>query len=359
MTKGCVVLLSGGLDSLLALKLMTVQGIRAVALNSVNCFHGVQDIEEKKSKLTASALALGADDIVFPDITDEVVALTKKPSHGYGKHLNACIDCRLRTVRAGFDLMRERGLDFVVSGEVVGQRPMSQRRDAIGLANRTIAGWGFGGLFLRPLCAKLVEKTIPETEGWVREEYLYDISGRSRDRQMALADELGLGDYPSPAGGCLLTDPGFSNRLAVLVCFKPEWNGADIELLKVGRHFQITPETRLIASRREEENERLRQLSTPEDRLYINSERHGAVVMLRGKATDVAEALAGGLAVHYSKMRLDGEALVKSWRIENDVDVDFQDFSANAVDPDVLRARESELAGKDCLKRMRNRNREK
>ncbi len=355
MSKNCVVLLSGGLDSLLAVKLMAMQGIGVTALHTVNCFHGVQRIEEKKAKLRAAALALGAGDIVFPDITDDVVQLTKRPRHGYGKHLNACIDCRLRTVRAGFDCLRERGADFVVSGEVVGQRPMSQRRDAIALADRAVAEWGFAGLLLRPLCAKLLETTVPEREGWVDAEYLYDISGRGRERQMALAEEAALGAYPSPAGGCLLTDPGFSAKFAVLMRFTPEWGAADVELLKVGRHYQVSPDTRLAASRREEENYRLRELATAADRLYINAERNGAVVLLRGRATAETEAMAGGLAVHYSKMREEGSARVCSWRIEDGRDVDFRESVARAVDPEDLRALELAVAGADCLKRMRGR----
>ncbi|MDR1744383.1 MAG: hypothetical protein LBS30_01360 [Planctomycetota bacterium] len=353
MAKSCIVLLSGGLDSLLALRLMTLQGIRATALHSVNCFHGTQQIGEKKEKLRRAASALGAEDIVFPDITEDVVALTKRPRHGYGKHLNACIDCRLRTVAAGFACLRERGADFVVSGEVVGQRPMSQRRDAIALANREIAAWGFPGLLLRPLCAKLVEKTVPEREGWVDGNFLYDISGRGRERQMALAEELRIGEYPSPAGGCLLTAPGFSAKFAVLMRCKPGWGAADVELLKVGRHFQIAEDARIVASRCEEENLRLRELAEPGDLLFINAERNGAVALLRGAKTHETRELAAGMAVYYSKMREDGTARVRAWRIINGEDVPEEELAARAAHPDVLRGMEMDVAGADCLKRMR------
>lgn len=358
MSKSCVVLLSGGLDSLLALRLMVEQGLQVTALHSVNCFHGTQEIEAKKEKLARTASDLGARDIVFPNITPEVVGLTKNPRHGYGKNLNACIDCRLRTVAAGFAHMRSIAADFVVTGEVVGQRPMSQRRDAIALANREIAAWGHPGRLLRPLSARLLEKTVPETEGWVDERCLFDISGRGRDRQMALAQELGITEYPSPAGGCLLTDPGFSGRLAVLMAFKPGWDEADVELLKVGRHFQITPGSRIVASRNEDENLRLRELARPNDRMYINEERHGAVIMLRGQKPPAAEAMAAGLAVYYSKMREDGKAKVASWRIEGDEDLDREEDEYSTVHPDIAREAELKLAGADCLKRMRNRKRE-
>ncbi len=353
----CIVLLSGGLDSLLALRLMTVQGIEAVALHSVNCFHGTERIEAKKTALTARAAELGAADIVFPNLADQVVDVTKNPHHGYGKHLNACIDCRLLTVRAGFDEMERRGADFVVTGEVVGQRPMSQRRDAIALADRKVAEWGHQGRLLRPLSAKLLDTTVPERDGLVDPARLYDISGRARDRQMALAQELDLGDYPSPAGGCLLTDPGFSQRLAVLMTFTPDWHAEDAHLLKTGRHFQVTPEARIIASRREEENYTLRELSRPDDVFFINNERHGAVVMVRGVVTDEVKRLAAGVAVYYSKMRENGRAMVQTWRCRDGEDVDVAEFSAAVVDPDVLRAMEMDLAGKDCLKKLRNRKR--
>ncbi len=360
MPKRCIVLFSGGLDSMLALRLMTVQGIGVTALNSVNCFHGTQRIEEKKAHLRATALALGADDIIFPNTTDDVVALTKNPRHGYGKHLNACIDCRLRTMRAGFEAMRERGADFVVTGEVTGQRPMSQRKDAITLANREVAAWGHAGLLLRPLCAKLLEETVPQKEGWVDPRYLYDISGRGRDRQMALAQELGIGEYPCPAGGCLLTDPGFSRRLAVLFECNPDFTGEDAELLKVGRHFQISRTTKIVVSRNEEENYRLRDLSRPDDRFYITADRPGAIAMARGEDSAEVEALASGMAVYYSKHRDEGAARVERWRIVDGVDSGTEVLDGCVcVDPEVLRAAEAAHIPGDCLKRLRMRKRGK
>ncbi len=353
MAKTCITLLSGGLDSLLVLRLMAVQGLQVIALHSVNCFHGLQKIEEKKATLTRAALELGAEEIVFPDLTEAVVALTKQPRHGYGKHLNACIDCRLRTVRAGFDLMAERGADFVVTGEVVGQRPMSQRRDAMRLAERQVAEWGYAGRLLRPLSAKLLDKTVPETEGWVDPDLLYDISGRGRDRQIALAEQFGLKSYPNPAGGCLLTDPGFSQRLAIMVRFTPDWTANDVELLKAGRPFQISPTTRIIASRNEQENYRLREFSRPDDFFYINNEQNGAIVLLRGEKTAEAERLASGLAVYYSKMRGHGSAQIERWRVADGEDVDSTLFTASVVNPDQVRQLETALAGTDSLKLLR------
>lgn len=353
MAHSCIVLLSGGLDSLLALRLMTIQGIEATALHGVNCFHGVGSIEEKKQRLASAAHRLGAKDIVFPDMTQRVIEVTKNPQHGFGRHLNACIDCRLQTIRAGFDLMQKRGAEFVVTGEVTGQRPMSQRRDAMKLSSQMAEQWGFGGLLVRPLCARLLPPTLPQINGWLSDEYLFDIQGRSRDRQMELAARLNLGEYPTPAGGCLLTVPEFGHRMADMVRYNPNWDANDAELLKVGRHFQTSACTHIVASRREEENYRLTDLARPNDTLYINTERNGAIILLRGANTPESEADAAGLAVWFSKMRETPQAQVRAWRMEQGERVDAKDFPAAPVCPDALRAKEMELTGGQSLKLMR------
>ncbi len=341
MSKHCIVLLSGGLDSLLVTRLMAVQGLRVTAMHTLNCFHSTQALAERQERLRADALRLGAEDIVFPDITDDVMALVRKPKHGYGKNLNPCIDCRLRTMREGFRLMVKLGADFVVTGEVVGQRPMSQRRDALGLANKEITAWGHAGLLLRPLCAKLLPETVPGREGWVDPAYLYDISGRGRDRQMALAEELEIGVYPAPAGGCLLTDPGFSDRLRKLMRCQPEWESNDVELLKVGRHYCLGAGVKAGASRRDEEKYMLRDLARPSDWFFINDEKNGAIVMLRGNRTGETERVAAGLAVHYSKMRETGAARVKAWSGDEEETLD-----AAVVDPEEAREIERRFIGK-------------
>lgn len=348
MPRSCVVLLSGGLDSLLVLKLMVNQGLNAIAMHSINCFHSTEKTADLKVRLAESAKRLGAADIVFPDITEEVISCVRSPRYGFGKNLNPCIDCRLKTVETGFAVMRERGADFVVSGEVVGQRPMSQRRDAMGIADKIIDRWGHGGLFLRPLSSKLLPTTIPEKEGWVSQDCLFSISGRGRYTQMELAEKLQLGEYPNPAGGCLLTDAGFSGRLADLIRFKPDWQAVDVELVKVGRHFLVNEKTRIVASRREEENYLLRDLSRPDDKLFINDETNGAIVMLRGDCTPENEALAAGLAVYYSKMREDGKARVEFWR-GGPEDLDKGTMEALVVDPDMLRQREQEMKASSAV----------
>ncbi len=358
MPRSCVVLLSGGLDSLLVLKLMVNQGLNVIAMHSINCFHSTEKTADLKERLTASAARLGATDIVFPDITEEVIACVRNPRYGYGKNLNPCIDCRLKTVETGFAVMQERGADFVVSGEVVGQRPMSQRRDAMGMADKIIAGWGYGGLFLRPLSAKLLPTTIPEKEGWINQDCLFSISGRGRYMQMELAEKLDLGEYPCPAGGCLLTDAGFSNRLADLIRFKPDWTARDAELLKVGRHFLLNENTRIIASRREEENYQLQELSRPEDILFINDEKNGAIVMLRGDCTPENKAIAAGMAVYFSKMREDGKARVEFWR-GGPVGADKGMMEAIAVDPEKIRQQEQAMKASSSIPAYNKRRKNK
>ncbi|MDR1613242.1 MAG: tRNA 4-thiouridine(8) synthase ThiI [Planctomycetota bacterium] len=341
MTRSCIALLSGGLDSLLAMRLMALQGIRVVALHAENCFHGTERPESARERIGNAAIKLGAAETAFPDLTGETIAIVKKPKYGYGRNLNPCIDCRLLTIRAGFDLMTEKGADFLVSGEVVGQRPMSQRRDAVRLVDRLAAEWGFAGLHLRPLSARLLDMTIPETKNWIDRKLLFGISGRGRRIQMELAERVGLGVYPTPAGGCLLTDACFSGRLADLMRFTPDWGAEEVELLKVGRHYLPGPATRIVASRSEDENRRLGELARPEDFLYINAEKNGAVVLLRGAKTDRFEALSAGLAVFFSKMRERGRACVRRWREGREDEAPEREFAV--VDPETLRELEKRV----------------
>ncbi len=317
-----------------------MQGLQVIALHSVNCFHSTEQTERRIQRLRAKAVQLGATDIVFPDLSEDIIAVTKAPRYGYGKNLNACIDCRLKTVEAGFKAMRETGASFVVSGEVVGQRPMSQRRDALGLADKQIAAWGFKSLYVRPLSAKLLPQTIPEQKGWLDPNLLYAISGRSRHEQMELVEKLGIDDYPNPAGGCLLTDAAFSSRLADVMRFTPAWKVDDVELIKVGRHFLLDNNIRIVASRREEENDRLEWLAKPEDLLYINAKKNGAIVLVRGQADCKQKSLAAGLAVYFSKMRENGKAQVAEWHICNGEETDKCVFTAASIDPALVRALE-------------------
>ncbi len=321
----CVCLYSGGLDSRLVIALMARQPqIEVIAYHGLHCFEGKSSFAETERKVRAECLALGASRVVFRDMTAQITALLFENRYGYGKNLNPCLDCRINTVSNGFAVMQEEEADFVCSGEVVGQRPKSQQRDGMNAVEKRAERSGFAGLLLRPLCAKLMEPTIPETEGWVERQKLYDFSGRSRNPQFDLARELGVTDYPAPAGGCLLTDENFCRRLQDLMDERKcaaNISNQDLDLLKFGRHYRIPGGGKIVVARNAEEGDRLDELKLPGDRMLITAGQPGALVLLRplrdgaGNARTLTpddEGLAGGLAVHNSKFRAAGTAAVES-----------------------------------------------
>jgi tRNA-specific 2-thiouridylase len=191
------------------------------------------------------------------DITAPHLEVLKNPRYGYGRNLNPCIDCHALMVRSALEMMGEVEADFVATGEVLGERPKSQNRQALELVARSS---GAGDLLLRPLSARLLPETRPELEGWVERGCLLDLSGRSRRRQMELAEEWGIAEYETPAGGCLLTDAGFSGRLRDLMSRVPGFDGADAILMRVGRHTWAGS-TLIVLGRRHEENMSLISMS--------------------------------------------------------------------------------------------------
>ncbi|MDP3804786.1 MAG: hypothetical protein Q8Q87_04470, partial [Candidatus Omnitrophota bacterium] len=212
MDKKALALLSGGLDSILAAKLVLEQGIEVEAINFLTIFCTCTH-KGCQHAATQAAKTLNIPLKIF-NITEEYLEVIKNPKHGYGSNMNPCIDCRIFIFKKAKDYMKEAGASFIVTGEVLGERPMSQRRDAILLIEKEA---GLKGLILRPLSAKLFEPTIPEKEGIVDRAKLLDISGRSRKPQIVLAKKFAIFDYPCPAGGCLLTDPGFAKRMKDLL----------------------------------------------------------------------------------------------------------------------------------------------
>jgi tRNA U34 2-thiouridine synthase MnmA/TrmU len=202
----------------------------------------------------------------------------KNPQYGYGKNMNPCIDCHGFMIRTAGEYMEETGASFIITGEVLGQRPMSQNRSSLDAVDKIS---GFRGLILRPLSAQLLAPTIPEEKGWVDREKLLDISGRSRTRQMELAEQLGISDYPSPAGGCLLTEANFSKRLRQLFQLRPEAGPRETEILKHGRHFLIDSRALLVVGRKATENEALLELAEPDDYLLKVTTHPGPTSLLR------------------------------------------------------------------------------
>ncbi|MBW2286046.1 MAG: hypothetical protein JRF65_15790 [Deltaproteobacteria bacterium] len=255
MTKALCVF-SGGLDSMLAAELLRVQGLDVLAL-----FFETPFFKSKKAAQSARAMNLPFEVV---DIAERHLEMVKRPKHGYGAHMNPCIDCHALMVRIAVEIMGREGADFIVTGEVLGQRPMSQNRRSLDLV---AAESGVGGLLLRPLSAKRLPPTIPEEKGWVERERLMDFEGRSRKPQMALAEKLGIRDYPSPAGGCLLTEKAFSMRLKDLFAVRGDPEIRELELLKLGRYFRIGPESRLVVGRNKRENESIEALYRDTDAL--------------------------------------------------------------------------------------------
>ncbi|MEN6325936.1 MAG: tRNA 4-thiouridine(8) synthase ThiI [Syntrophomonas sp.] len=267
-----VSLFSGGLDSQLAVCLIKDQGIEVLGLNFASPFFGANEANYK------AAEQLGID-LLTVDIGKEYIGeVLRKPVYGYGKNLNPCIDCHAYMLKKAGLFMQEHGASFLITGEVLGQRPMSQNRSALNAVDKLS---GCKGLTLRPLSARLLPETIPETEGWIDRSRLLDISGRSRTRQMELADKFGIQDYPSPAGGCLLTDENFSRRIKPLLAIRDEIDPLEIEVYKVGRHFILEGNHLLVVGRKHSENERLQEIAGESDYLLKVVDRPGPLALLR------------------------------------------------------------------------------
>jgi len=291
MTKA-LAMVSGGLDSILAAKLIKEQGIEVVGI----CFRSYFFNEENAKRMTKQ---IGIQLEVI-DFSKEHFDMVRDPKHGWGKNMNPCIDCHSMMMRYSGELLEKFNADFIITGEVLNQRPMSQNRSALDVVKKQS---GFSDKILRPLCAKNLKETQMEIDGLVNREKLLDISGRNRKSQMALAEKWGIKDYPSPAGGCKLTEPNYSIRLKEVLDRKEDVTEKDIHLLKYGRHFISENNTKVIVSRTGEEGEQIKQLLNNKDMMFITSEFNGAMVIIPegDNPTDDDLAFACRLAVRYSK----------------------------------------------------------
>lgn len=264
-----VALFSGGLDSILAVKLIREQRIEVRGVNFKTPFFGLD-------KAYAAIKNLDID-LEIIDITQELLEILRNPKHGFGKNMNPCIDCHALMFKKAGEYMTRIGASFILSGEVLGERPMSQNRNSLNIIERES---GFEGRILRPLSALLLAETIPEKEGLVERNKLLDISGRSRKRQIELAAKMGIEDYPSPAGGCKLTEPAFSKRLRDLFT-QGVFSLEEIELLKLGRHFRLSRDIKLVVGRNKEENKQLLNFFQNEDYLFEAKNLKGPVSLLK------------------------------------------------------------------------------
>ncbi len=247
-------LLSGGLDSMLAARIILDQGIQVLGVSFATPFFGPE-----KAKRAADYLKIPLEVL---DFTREHWRMLKSPRYGYGNGMNPCIDCHALMVRQAGEYLKEIKADFLFTGEVLGQRPFSQTKPSLRAVEKES---GHPDLILRPLSALLLKETKQEQEGLVDRSLLLDIRGRSRKRQIALAARYGLTDYPAPAGGCLLTDPIFSTRLKELFFQSPDPPLREVELLKAGRHFRLNSKTKVIIGRNQRENEFIEKWVEPED----------------------------------------------------------------------------------------------
>ena len=292
-----IALLSGGLDSTLAVKMMLDQGIEVVALNFMTPFC---NCTARTSSCKHEALRVAREFGIPIRVRYkgmDYLKIVENPKHGYGRGLNPCIDCRIFMHRQARELMEEEGARFIVTGEVLGQRPMSQRRPVLKLIERES---GTEGLVLRPLSAHLFEPTVAEREGWVDRSKLLAIRGRSRREQMRLAEELGVTDYPCPAGGCLLTDPEFAARLKDLFENKPGYDLRDVRLLRTGRHFRIRPGLKVVVGRNQAENQGLERGLTEGDRILKGADFAGPHALLRDEPSEDDLRTVGRILLRYA-----------------------------------------------------------
>jgi tRNA-specific 2-thiouridylase len=291
-----VALFSGGLDSQLAVLTILKQGIDVKALEFLTPFNTPIAGNSLHAQKDVVSEELGYD-VYTRQLKETFIDIVKNPRFGYGKHMNPCIDCRILMLREAKVFMDEIGADFIITGEVLGQRPMSQRKDTINCIDKEA---GLKNYVLRPLSAKLLSVTIPEAAGIVNRDMLHDFCGRSRRPQIGLAREFKLEHYPAPAGGCLLTEPIFAHKLKDLLACNPNPIVRDITLLKIGRHFRFSPACKIIVGRDQKENEILESLASDSDSL-ITIEGYGSpTTLVSGKITDEALRIAASLCARYS-----------------------------------------------------------
>ncbi len=307
-----IALISGGLDSLLAARLVREQGIEVLGIyfNTPFCMRDKSLEETHKKRLAVLLRSIGVE-LRIEKLAGEYLSMLKNPKHGYGSNMNPCIDCKILMLAKARELMPELGASFIVTGEVLGQRPMSQYRAAL---ERIEKESGLAGLLLRPLSAQHLVPTIPEQKGWVKRELLANFSGRSRKPQRGMAAKFNIKDYPNAAGGCLLTDPEFSRRLQDLI----EHNALaleNVDLLKLGRHLRLGPETKMVVGRNEKENSLLPEMAQDGDYIFMTDmDTPGPTSLVRGRVGKELIPVACAITCYYSKFKQRGSLNIEYWR---------------------------------------------
>jgi len=298
-----IALISGGLDSILAVEIVREQGIEVQGVAFETPFFSA-DRALKACKETGIPLAV-------VDITREHLAMLGAPRYGYGRNMNPCIDCHILMLKKAGEKMESENADFVFTGEVLGQRPMSQGKQSLHVVAKRS---GYQEYIVRPLSAGLLPETKPEMDGKIDRRKLLDIQGRSRKRQMELADRYQLTNYAKPAGGCLLTDPGFAKRLRDLFAYTDGLEIRDIELLKVGRHLRLNDKTKIIVGRKKMENTIIEKLSQDQDIVIRARDFPGPTVLVPYGCEKEELQLAAGICVLYSDAPGDVKTLAECYR---------------------------------------------
>ncbi len=295
--KKCIVMFSAGLDSVVAAHMMKEQGLDVTCLHFVLPFQSGLDMEFENVKEAANTLGIP---LRIEEEGNDFLEMVQDPQFGYGKNVNPCVDCRIHRLKKAAAIMNAMGADFLVTGEVVGQRPMSQHLKAMAKVEEHS---GLTGRLLRPLSAKLLEPTIPENEGWVDREKLFDIKGRGRKRQLSYAREHGL-KHGTPGGGCLLTEKETTMRYLDMTENQNEISIVDFKLIAYGRHFRISENARLIIGRHHSDNLILEKLKENSDiHFQLANDVPGPVAIGRGEFTKEDKELAASLVARYSKLR--------------------------------------------------------
>jgi tRNA U34 2-thiouridine synthase MnmA/TrmU len=284
-------LCSGGLDSMMSGLVLRQQGIEVEWVTFETPFFNAAKAR-KASEMTGIPLTVRPIYSVY-------IKMLKNPPAGYGKYMNPCMDCHTLMFKLAGEMMPEGNFDFLFSGEVLGQRPMSQNKQSLHYVAKHS---GYKGYILRPLSAKNMPETIPEKEGLVDREQLLDIAGRGRKRQMELAKKFGITDYPAPAGGCLLTDKNYSIRLRDIFDHQETCSEEELHLLKYGRHFRLNPENKLIVGRTEQDNEHILKYHNPATDTVIDVKDYPSPIgLISQEAPDNAVLLAASICTGYSK----------------------------------------------------------
>lgn len=302
----CILLYSGGLDSILAAKLLQEQNLEVIGFHCLLPFIPDDiDINSLQSAKLARQIDLP---LVIHKCGREYMNMVKSPPHGYGKHMNPCIDCKIYFLQQAAKYMEENNASFLATGEVVGQRPMSQLKHTL---NHILNTTNLQGRLLRPLSAKLLKPTAAEEKGIVDREKLLGISGRGRKIQMELAEKYGINDYTSPAGGCLLTDANISARLRDLFEHHTDYSSIDTYLLTVGRHFRLDRKSKLIVARNEAESNALEKCRDSASALF---EPHfsGPTAYLCGEPETDIMALAASIICRYGRPTADERGITVS-----------------------------------------------